>query len=248
MQWWLFLLLLPTLGYGQGLAGIKNLDRAVLVGLGYGPFSSAGDLANRFGSGFALDAGVAYLPGGSNWEYGVMAQYGFGQTVKEDVLAGLRTSAGFVIGTQRQPAELRLRQRQLFIGPRVGYTVRIGQNQRAGIKLATALGYFQHRIRFQDDPVQAVPQLDKSRQAGYDRLTGGPAVYQFIGYQQLARNRRLNFYLGAEVTAGFTRPLRRFDVPTGGPLPDARRNDLVLGLRAGLILPLYSGEGKEIFY
>ena len=245
---WLFLLLLPTLGSAQGLVGIKNLDRAILVGLGYGPFSSAGDLADRFGNGFSLDASVGYMPPASNWEYGLLAQYGFGQTVKEDVLADLRTSAGFVIGTQRQPAELRLRQRQLFIGPRVGYTLRIGQNQRAGLKLATALGYFQHRIRFQEDPVQAVPQLDKTQQAGYDRLTGGPAVHQFVGYQQLALNRRLNFYVGAEVTAGFTKPLRRFDIPSGGPLPDTRRSDLVLGLRAGLIVPLYSGQGKEIFY
>ena len=153
-----------------------------------------------------------------------------------------------MIGNQRQPAEVALRQRQGFVGPRFGYTVALGANGRAGLKTTTALGYFYSRIRLQPDPVQFVPQIDGRRAAGYDRLAGGPAVYQFLGYQQLALDRRLNVYLGAEITAGLTRPLRAYDVATGGPSPDAGRRDLVLALRAGIILPLYLGTGEEIFY
>ena len=232
----------------QGLAGIKNLDRAYLVQAGYGPFTSAGDLGDRYGGGLAIDGALLYLPNNASWQFGLMAQYGFGTEVREDVLADLRTDAGFVIGDQRQPAEIRLRQRQLFIGPRLGYTVRIGANRRAGLHLATGLGYFYSRIRFQQDPVQIVPQLVKAAQGGYDRLAGGPAVYQFVGYQQLALDRRLNFFLGAEITAALARQLRNYDVNLGGPPPSDGRVDLVLGLRAGIILPIYRGEGTEIFY
>ncbi|NJC28288.1 hypothetical protein [Neolewinella antarctica] len=249
---WLSFLALPnytgTCVRAQGLAGAKNLDRAILFQVGYGLFNSAADLNDRFGNGFAFDGGVSYLPANSNWAFGVHANFGFGSDVKEDILADLRTSDGFLIGNQREPADVKLRQRQLFVGPSVGYTFRIGGNQRAGINLRTSLGYFAHRIRIQDDPVQTVAAIFEENRAGYDRLTGGPAIYQFFGYQHLSENRRINFYVGADLLAGFTKPSRAFDVPTGAALPDDRRTDVALGIRAGLIIPIYLGEGREIFY
>lgn len=244
----LLALLLSTTLSAQGLAGAKNLDGAVLIDLGYGPFTTAGDLADRFGGGWSIDGGVTWMPKNSNLEFGVRVQYGFGNQVKEDVLSGLRTREGLIIGTQRSPADIQLRQRQLFIGPTAGYTLAIGKNKRAGIHFKTSLGYFYHRIRFQDDVVQVVPQLRDNLRPGYDQLTGGFAVHQFLGYQQLALDRRLNFYIGAEVMAGFTKALRNFDIPTGAPPSAEGRTDIVLGAKAGIIIPLYFGEGREIFY
>jgi hypothetical protein len=232
----------------QGLAGARNEDRALMVNLGYGPYSSGGDLANRFGNGWSLDGGLFWLPAKNNLELGVRIQYGFGDQVKEDVLAGLRTREGVLVGNQREPADIQLRQRQLFIGPSAGYTLNIGKNKRAGIHVKTSIGYFFHRIRLQQDPVQGVPQIAEELEPGYDRLTGGLAVHQFIGIQQLALDRRLNFYLGGEVTAGFTKGLRKFDIPTGAAPSAEGRTDLVLGLKAGLIIPFYFGEGRQIFY
>lgn len=240
--------LLSTCGLAQGLAGAKNLDNALLVNAGYGVFSSAGDLGERFGSGFAIDGGLAYLPRNSSWQFGVRAVYGFGNEVKEDVLVDLRTRDGFIIGNQRAPADVQLRHRQLFLGPSLGYTFRIGSNQRSGINLRTSVGYFANWIKFQEDPVQAVePLLDEYR-GGYDRLTAGPAWYQFIGYQTLAENRRINFYLGGDFTVASTTHQRLYDIPTGTPPSDGRRLDITFGARIGLIVPLYFGEGREIFY
>ena len=247
----LFLLLFSLLAanlVAQRPTGPGNLDPAVLLSFGYGPFSTGGDLGDRFGGGFSLTGGVDYLPGGAGWELGVMASYGFGNVVREDVLAGLRTDAGYLIGNQRAPADVALRQRHLFIGPRFGYTFAFGANRRAGLKTTTALGYFYSRIRFQEDPVQYLPQIDPSRQAGYDRLTGGPALYQFLGYQQLALDRRLNFFVGGEVIYAATKHLRAYDVALAGPSAAGGRQDLVFGLRIGLILPIYLGTGEEIFY
>ncbi|MEM9525274.1 MAG: hypothetical protein AAGA31_01640 [Bacteroidota bacterium] len=243
----IFLLLGAPLS-AQGLAGAKNLDRALSVHLGYGPFNSAGDLSERFGNGWAIDGGLNWVPQNSGFEFGAKAQFGFGSQVKEDVLASLRTTDGFLIGNQREPADIQLRQRQLFLGASVGYTFRIGKNQRAGIHLKTSPGYFFHRIRIQDDPVQNVPQLNDELLPGYDRLTGGFAIHQFIGYQQLAEDRRLNFYIGGELMAGFTNALRNFDYALGTPPPSDGRTDILLGFKAGLIIPFYFGEGREIFY
>ncbi|MBC6993282.1 hypothetical protein QWY85_13455 [Neolewinella lacunae] len=243
----LLCLLLPGLR-AQGLAGARNLDRAVLIHLGYGPYVSAGDLNARFGNGWSLDGGAAWMPQNSNLALGFKVQFGFGNQVREDVLASLRTRDGFLIGNQREPADIQLRQRQLFVGPSLGYTLPIGSNQRAGLQLTSSVGYFFHRIKIQNDPVQSVPQLDEALKGGYDRLTGGPAFYQFIGFQQLAVDRLLNFYLGVEATVGTTRALRNFDFPTGAPPPEDTRLDALLGFKAGLIIPLYFGEGREIFY
>ena len=242
------LLALSSVLPAQTLAGAKNLDKALLINVGYGRVISAGDLTDRFGNGFAIDGGVAYLLKNSNWQFGIRAVYGFGTEVKEDVLADLRTRDGFIVGNQREPADVQLRQRQLFIGPSVGYTFRLGGNQRSGINLRTSIGYYAHRIRLQRDVVQGVAPLYPELIGGYDRLTGGPAWYQFVGYQTLSRDRRINFYVGADVLFGLTKPLRAFDVPTGAPLPDEVRGDANLGVRAGLIIPLYFGEGRQIFY
>ena len=232
----------------QRLTGPGTEDPGVLLAFGYGPFSTAGDLGDRFGGGFSLSGSVNYLPGSARWDLGVMATYGFGNVVREDVLAGLRTDAGYLIGNQRAPADVALRQRHLFVGPRFGYTFSLGSNRRAGLRSTTGLGYFYSRIRFQEDPVQYLPQIDPSRQAGYDRLTGGPALYQFVGYQQLSLDRRLNFFVGGELIYAATRHLRRYDVTLAAPSETGGRRDLVVGARIGLILPIYLGSGEEIFY
>jgi len=232
----------------QGLAGARNEDPAIMLYLGYGPFSTAGDIADRFGGGWSIDGGTSYLLRGINLEIGMRAQFGFGDQVKEDPLASLRTRQGFLIGTQRDPAGIRLRHRQFFIGPTLGYTLKVGRNKRAGVHLKSTFGYLFHKIRYQKDPVQRVPQLDDDFLPGYDRLAGGFAIHQFIGYQQLALDGILNFYLGAELTAGFTRNLRNLDYDTGLPPSQDGRTDLIPGLKAGIIIPFYLGEGREIFY
>lgn len=241
--------LLPAGLAAQGLAGARNLDKGFLIYAGYGPYASAGDLGDRFGNGWSIDGGATFILANSNWEFGFRTQYGFGNDVREDVLRDLRTDEGFIIGNQREPADVTLRQRQLFVGPTAGYTVYLGgKNQRSGIHLKTSVGYFYSRIRIQGDPIQGVAPLVDENLGGYDRLAGGLAVHQFIGWQQLAVNGTFNFYLGADLTAGFTRQLRAFDVPSGGVPDDALRNDLVLGLKAGIVIPIYLGEGREIFY
>ena len=241
-------LLLPALSSAQGLRGERNTDRAIAFHFAYGPMTSGGDLADRFGNGFSFGGGLMLLPKESNWEFGFRADFGFGDQVKQDVLAGLRTSEGFVIGNQREPADVQLRQRQLFLGPSVGYTLALGDNQRAGLHFRSSLGYFYHRIRVQRDVVQGVAALNEEFLAGYDRLAGGFAVHQFIGYQQLAADRKLNFYAGTEVLAGFTRQLRAFDIPSRMVPDQSGRVDLVLGVKVGIIIPLYLGDGEEIFY
>lgn len=232
---------------GQRISNVQNTDPAILISAGYGPQSPAGDLGDRFGNGFGIEMALDYTGKESPWIFGLMGQYSFGSEVFEDVIAGLRTQEGFIIGNQRDPADIQLRMRAFFAGARVSRIIPLGDNPRAGIRVSVGGGWMEHRIRIQNDVSQTVNQLTGDYRKGYDRLTGGPAAYQFIGYQQLSENGRINFYVGGEIFEGFTTGKRDFDFATGTTL-DESRLDILAGLRVGLILPLYQGEGKEIYY
>lgn len=231
----------------QGLAGERNLDKAILLNFSYGPVAPLADLADRFNSGFSIEFAADYAPKESPWLFGVMGQYIFGNSVKEDVLSDLRLENGTLVGNQRSAADINLRMRGLFAGARVGRIIALGKNKRAGIKLAMGLGLLGHRIRIQDDVNQSLPPVEGAYSKGYDRLTAGPAIYNFVGYQQLSRNGRVNFFAGAELITGFTKSQRKYDFATAASLT-GNRLDMLGGVRLGLILPFYVGEGREIFY
>lgn len=250
----LFLLLAIVFAFGnlaaQSLAGERNADPAFMFSAGYGPQTTIGDIGDRFGNVWAIELGLDYLTGKANsWQFGLMGQFIFGTDVREDVLSGLRTSSGFIVGNQRDPADVQLRMRGYYGGVRIGKTFSFGgKNPRAGLKIAVGGGWLSHRIRIQNDPAQTVNQIIGEYRAGYDRLTEGPAAYQFIGYQQLSLNRRVNVFAGVEVIEGFTSNRRDYDFSSANLLEDDNRLDILVGVRAGLIIPFYIGEGREIFY
>ena len=220
---------------------------AVLVRLGYGPQFPAGEMADRFGMSWSIQGQVDFITK-KNWLFGLQGQYFFGNAVKEDVLAGLRTASGFIIGNQRSPADIQLRERGQFFGLQVGRIFLVNPAQsKSGFLVTLAGGWMLHRIRLQTDPAQTVNQVIAEYRAGYDRLTAGPALHQFVGYQNLDARGRLNFYVGIELMEGFTTSQRDWDFAARAPLT-GNRIDLLFGIRAGWILPFYQGGTEEVFY
>lgn len=243
------LVLCAQLTLPGGNSGARNVGNVLQVQLAYGAQMPGGDLADRFGYNFSIEGGLEWMTAKGNWTLGLHGQYLFGNRVKTDVLAALRTDEGYIIGNDRSPADIFLRERGLYLGLRAGKLIPLGgANARSGIKVAIGAGLLQHRIRIQKDPLRSVPQLQGDYRAGYDRLTNGPALHQFIGYQLLSRDGRINLYAGLEFFQAFTqnRRLVNFDTRTGEP---GNRLDLLSGLRLGWILPFYSGkEADEIYY
>ena len=120
-------------------------------------------------------------------------------------------------------------------------------NPRSGIRFTISSGLLQHKIRIQDDPVRDVPQLSTEYRKGYDRLTNGLTFNEFIGYQMLSRNRRINFYAGLEFTQAFTKSRRDFNFDTMTAETE-NRVDLLYGFRVGWVLPFYFGNAGDIYY
>ena len=225
-----------------------NQGRILLLNFTYGGHLPGGDLADRFGGNFSAGGSFDYLTS-KNLILGLQADFMFGTEVKTDVLAPLRNDDGLIFDDNGSPADIRLRQRGIHLGLHVGKIFPVSKsNRRSGIRATIGGGFLQHKIRLQDDPQATVALVSGDYKKGYDRLSNGLALTQFLGYQGLSKNRRINFMAGFEFTQAFTQSRRSFNYDTRSVEKD-KRLDLLFGFRIGWTLPLYIGENPdEIYY
>ncbi|MEM8908034.1 MAG: hypothetical protein AAGD05_09335 [Bacteroidota bacterium] len=225
----------------------KEVSSVLAVNFSYSTHIAAGDLADRFGLHFKAGGGVDYLLK-NNWSLGVDAGFIFGNRVDEDIFSTISPNGEF-IGNSRLLADVQLRHRGFYLGGSVGKIIPlVDTNPHSGIRATIGLGLWQHRIRIQQDPQAFVPQVADSYAEGYDRLTNGLAITEFIGYQYMSNNRLVNFFFGVEMTQGFTKNRRDFNFDQR-QRDDQSRTDLQFGFRLGWILPFYLGErAEDIFY
>lgn len=205
------------------------------------------DLADRFGSNNAVGVGIDYMTS-KNWIFGLEGTLTFGPNVNEDVISNLRDKDGQVLGNDRYFAEVSLKQRGYYASFFVGRLWPVNQrNKRSGIKTSLGAGFMQHNVRVQDN-TQTIPQVSSTYISGYDRLSRGFQVNQFVGYQYLGNNRRVNFQIGFEFIQGFTKNIRAINYNTKFNETKARV-DLLYGVVASWYLPFYIGEkSEEIYY
>jgi hypothetical protein len=225
-----------------------NLDPGFLIGLDYGYKLVGGDMKERFGNHLAVGGNVAYVFKNTSFALGIGANYFFGDTVYQDVIAHLRDDNGHLIGINGDYAQVKLRQRGFEVGLFGSQVFSFASlNERSGIRIDLGASLLQHWIRIQDD-YNTVAQFDDPYQKGYDRLTGGLAIDEFIGFQYLSDNKRINFYAGLSFSQAWTTSLRDYDFATQSSL-DESRFELLSGFKVGWILPIYmESQPDEIYY
>lgn len=217
-----------------------------LVGIRVGGQIPSFDMAKRFGSN--LSAGGAFMyKTKKNWLFGIDAVFMFGRNVKEDVLSQLKTSDGFIIENGGYPADLRVTERGLGLHLTTGRVFKwLSANPNSGLMVNIGAGYMQHKINL-FDAQQSIAAIKGEMRYGYDRLTAGFSLSEFVGYLFLSENRLANFYFGFECYQAFSKSLRKLNYDTG--LPDTKqRFDMLTGFRFGWILPLYKKTPKEFYY
>lgn len=228
---------------------VRNNEGTILGTSVHGGYHlPAEDLSKRFGD-FGSIGGGADLQFQKNWLLGLEGSFFFGQHVKEDVLAPLRTTEGLLVADNQLLADVQLKMRGLYIGGFIGKVFSLNTiNRRSGIRLTLGAGYFQHKIRIQNEVEAKVPAVSGSYRKGYDRLTSGLALNEFLGYQYYSRDRKLNFFAGFEFGQGFTQSRRAFDYDTMQK-DGTKRFDFRTGFKIGWVLPFYVGEkAEEILY
>jgi len=225
----------------------RNLGTALLFNMNYATHIPAGDLSKRFGTNLYLGGGLEIMTSKNNYIFGLEGGVIFGNNVKEDVISTLRTPEGFIVAGLNGPVSVDLRERGMYLAALIGKLFPISEkNKRAGIRGTLGLGFLQHKVRIQDNSNSA-PQINSEYRKGYDRLSNGLSLNQFIGYQVLSNNRRVNFIIGLEFTQAFTKSRRDFNFDTRSR-DDSNRIDLLFGIRAGWTLPFYFGESLETIY
>ncbi len=227
----------------------QNKGNAILLTINYGNQFPQKDLQTRFGNNLTVGLNLEYLTDKQNFIFGLQSSLLFGSLVKENVLASLQNENGTIYNNNFSTATVDLRERGSYTGLYVGKLFGLlKDNNRSGIRIQLGAGLLQHKIRIQLDPNSFVTELTTDGRKGYDRLTNGLALQQFIGYQHHSRNRLINFYAGFELIEGFTQNRRSINVDTG--LTDtAERLDLLVGFRLGWTLPFYLSEKADtIFY
>ena len=223
----------------------RNKGNGFLTHFSYGAAVPAADLAKRFGNHQTVGLGLDYIAN-SNLVLGAEGTLLFGNKTKEDPLSILRTPDGDIIGNDQTLVDASLRERGLYVGGRIGYLFGLSQ-KRSGILLTVGAGGFRHRIRIQDNG-QNFTQINGDYKKGYDRLVGGLALSQFVGYQHLVRYSGLNWFAGFEAIEGFTKPLRSYDFSTMS-VPTGNRKDITFGAKIGMTLPfIFEDKPDEIYY
>ncbi len=196
-----------------------------------------GDMADRFGENLSI-GGSFLFKARRKWVLGVEGAYFFGKNVRENVLSQLKTNESFVIDNEGFPADLRVTERGFNAYVVVGKIFpKLGNNPNSGLIINFGFGYLQHKIKLYDAG-QKIAAIKGDMVKGYDRLSGGFAMEQFIGYLFLSGNRLVNIIAGFEFHEAFTKSYRGFNYDTG--LSDTKqRNDYLIGFRIGWVLPLY---------
>lgn len=216
------------------------------VTVGYGYSTPGGDLANRFGNNGSIEVGF-HIKDKKNWYYGVQFNYLFGNKVHEpNLLSNLLTSRGEILDEQGQIATMFIQERgfNVFLQGGKLFPV-IGPNKNSGLLITGGVGLLQHKIRIEHQEAK-ITQLEGEYLKGYDRLTNGLSVNQFIGYYHLSNNRLINFYIGALATEGFTQSRREWNLDTQTQ-DNSKRLDMLFGLRAGWILNLYQRAPNDYY-
>lgn len=204
-----------------------------------------GDIADRYGnSGYA---GVSYLfKLKSNWVFETQFDYIYGENYKEgEIFTNITTHEGLFFTEDGGFLEVTQRESGFFGGIKLGKIIPVCvKNPNSGILIQAGAGLLQYKtfLEGNDD----IPAIDKDHIKGYDRLTNGLAINQFIGYLYFDERSRVNFFAGFEFFQAWTSNRRDYDYYTMGKINDDRR-DFLYSFKFGWIIP-FSQRSPDKYY
>lgn len=212
------------------------------------------DMAARFSNSFRLGPALLYKTT-SNWLFGAKFDFIFGKNVKEDsLMINIRDKYTTYsqnlyefINNDGQRIGVPVYQRGYAVGLSAG---RIFSKSKShpdnGIMVLTSVGFMQHRINIFDKD-KSVMQLRGQYLKGYDRLSNGLFVEQYIGYAYFSSNKLVNFTVGADIMAGFTQGRRDYLYDVMRP-DNAKRLDILFGVRAGWFIPMFKRNSEDMLF
>jgi hypothetical protein len=238
-----------TAGWFSANAQLALRDSSVngaLLGFSYGYQAPVGLLAERFGFNGLVGAEFNYKLK-SNFTFGIDGGYMFGRTVNEDgFLDSIATDEGYFVGAQGTYTGVALFERGYSVAGTVGKIIpAFGMNPNSGIYVRFGVGFMQHKIRIVDTDA-ALYQLSDDYLKGYDRLTNGLMLSQYVGLLHIDPHHMVNFHVGLFAQEGFTKNRRSWNYDERRRDTDSRL-DVLVGLRGTWMLPFF-GKNEQRYY
>ena len=152
-----------------------------------------------------------------------------------------------LIGSNGEKAFIDISQQGYSIDFQVGKIFQwASPNPNYGFMFTIGGGFMEHWIRYNAEG-DNVPQINGDYHKGYDRLTNGIILKEFIGYHFQGSTKLLNFYGGFEFTQGFSGNRRSYDISTMS-VKDEKYNDFLIGFRVGWMMPFYKRNQDKYYY
>lgn len=207
-----------------------------------------GDLIDRFGANSNIGGGIQ-LKTKSNWLFDADFNYIFGENVKneDELFHHLHNDAGFIINGSGEITDYVVYERGYYLKATIGKLIpAFGINPNSGFFIKVGGGYLRHKIRI-DVENNSAPQLKDDYKKGYDHLSAGIMLSELIGYQYIDNKKLINFYVGFEFNQAWTQSLRKYNYNSMS-FDNEKRNDLLNGLRVGILIPFYKRQPQEFYY
>ncbi|MBO4737986.1 MAG: hypothetical protein J5606_00320 [Bacteroidales bacterium] len=232
---------------------ISRTDSATLFVYADAEFSynfPLADLRKEFSNFLAVGASIN-VKTKSNWLVGFAFNYQFSGKVRQEVVTEMFQyimGGGnyFISSSGLATEEVSVDYRGLSFYLMGGKIIPVSQRFRnSGILLKAGLGINQHYI-FIKNPNNEVLQLNEEYRKGYDRLTLGYSLYEFVGYQHMTKKNLLCFFGGIEFQQTFSHRQRAWDFSLMKK-DDRKFFEALIGLKIGWIIPLYKHNPYRVF-
>jgi hypothetical protein len=232
-------------------AQVNVRDSSISVSMLYPAFAiqvPGGNLKERFGNSTSIGPGFM-LKTKNNWLLAIEAGFIFGNDIKNEqkILENISTTEGWVIDGNGTYAEIHMYERGFTGMAGIGKIFPgMGSNPNSGIILMLKGGYLQHKIRI-ENPGNAAVQVFGAYKKGYDKLSDGPALSEFVGYMYLGNNRIASFFGGVNIIQAWTQSRRIYDFHDMKK-DDSVHFDLLYEIKVGWIIPFYKRASREFYY
>lgn len=243
----IFLLLLGSSGLLRAQVNLRDsCVGAHIVNIDLGIGLPAGDLADRFGPHATVGGGYQHK-WKNNFLFGVNGSFIYGSNVKEDsIINNLENEDGFIVGSDGLQYSPILWESGFDAKLQAGVITKwLSINPNSGITFLGGVGFLQHNIWIYIDET-AVPQLASDYKKGYDRLSNGWMLNQYIGYYLFSNKYFVNFRGGLEVQEAFTQNRRTVNYDTGLP-DDTKRFDMMMTLKLSWNLPMFEAPRRKYY-
>jgi hypothetical protein len=243
-----FLFVVPALAQDEALFGSdKDKPREGFVITMNANFDlPGGDMAKRFGTSYRVGPSVWYKTK-DNWIFGAKFDFINGSNIRQDSLMINIFRDGGLLNQSGVRTDVRVYERGYATGLQAGRIFNISKRSQAhGFLALTTLGFMQHKIKIFDRDKE-ITHIKGDYNKGYDRLSNGIMIDQFLGYNYFSKDGYLNFYIGFDIMAGFTRGRRDYLYDVMRPDTE-NRVDLLYGLRGGLHIPIFKRKSEEIYF